>query len=279
MRALIPGFELDEERSRILFTDRMEFLSTLGEASPEGLGGISLGEPSEGMLSVPAFGKKGSLGVSVLEAGEWTRVAAVASSDMSAGISRAGEFPDLQGGGTTVVLMIDARLPRFSAARAMVTVTEAITAVIRELGLGCRGRASATGSETQNIVVVTRKDSDLVLSGAGKHTKLGELIGRTSKEAVRSSSEANGAASCLSCTADRLGLDAQSLTKEDRRLEPVLLALLQIRDGISWGFLPRESGMEAARSMASAVYGCDYSGCDSVEDIAKTIVSHYAGQE
>jgi len=279
MRALIPGFELDEESSRILFSDRMEVLSTFGDASPGGLNGIGFGEPSEGILSVPAFGTRGSLGVSVMEAGEWTRVAAAASSDLSAGIARAGNAPDVPGGGTTVVLMIDARLPRFAAARAMVTVTEAITAVIRELGLGCRDDASATGSEVQNIVVVTKKDSSLVLAGAGKHTKLGELIGRTVKEAVRRSSEINGVASCLSCTAERLGLDARDLRKEDPDLEPMMLALLQIRDEITWGFLPKESGMEAARSIASAVYGYDCSSCGNVEEIAKTIVLKTAGQE
>jgi len=268
MRQLMPGFELDEENSEIRFADT-EILSTCGDPPGEYIG-IRFGESSGSIMGVPSFG---SLGFSVLESGEWTRVAAVASTDLRAGIVRAGEDPDSHGGGNTVVILIDAKMPRYSAARAMVTATEAITAAMRELGLGCRGRASATGSEEQNIIVVTRKESPVTLSNAGKHSKLGELIGRTVKEAVLESARLNGTVAGIDHVADRLDIDIPSDRREDRDLEAALMAILQIRDETEWGFVPEKVGLKAVKDIASAFSDCDFSGCGSAEEVAEALAN------
>jgi len=267
MRRLIPGFELDEDDSEIRFSD-MEIISTLSEKPPEDCAGIVFGQPEDGMLCVPSFG---SLGASVLEFGGLTRVAAVASTDFRTGIVRAGEDPDSLGGGNTIVLMIDARMPRYSAARAMVTATEAVTAALRELGIGCRGCATATGSVEQNIVVVTPKESSITLSNAGKHSKLGELIGRATKEAVLQSSKLNGTAAGIHHVAKRLNIDIPDTKKNDRELEAVLMAILQLRDEASWGFIPAEVGLKAAKDVASTFSDRDYSCCNRIEEVASML--------
>jgi hypothetical protein len=71
-------------------------------------------------------------------------------------------------------------------ARALVTCTEAKTAALQELVAGSRfSTGLATGSGTDQTMIITNPGSELYLEDAGKHSKLGELIGRTVKLAVK----------------------------------------------------------------------------------------------
>jgi len=89
-------------------------------------------------------------------------------------------------GTINIMLFIDADLPAGSIARALVTCTEAKTAAIQELLEGSKySTGIATGSGTDQTIVVANTDSDLYLEGAGKHSKLGELIGRVVIKAVK----------------------------------------------------------------------------------------------
>lgn len=89
-------------------------------------------------------------------------------------------------GTINIILMLDCDLSEGVMARALVTCTEAKTAAIQELLEGSKySNGIATGSGTDQTIIVVNSESDLYLDGAGKHSKLGELIGRVVKAAVK----------------------------------------------------------------------------------------------
>ncbi|UOO37055.1 adenosylcobinamide amidohydrolase [Oscillospiraceae bacterium CM] len=89
-------------------------------------------------------------------------------------------------GTINILLFIDANLPEGTLARALVTCTEAKTAALQELLAPSRySTGIATGSGTDGTVIVSNAASSLVLTFAGKHSKLGELIGRSVMSAVK----------------------------------------------------------------------------------------------
>ena len=66
------------------------------------------------------------------------------------------------------------------------TCTEAKTAAIQELLEGSKySNGIATGSGTDQTIIIANSESELYMEGAGKHSKLGELIGKTVKNAVK----------------------------------------------------------------------------------------------
>lgn len=89
-------------------------------------------------------------------------------------------------GTINIILVIDADLPEGTLARALVTCTEAKTAALQELMAGSNySHGLATGSGTDGIIVICNAESKIRLTNAGKHSKLGELIGRAVKSAVK----------------------------------------------------------------------------------------------
>ncbi|UWG96929.1 adenosylcobinamide amidohydrolase [Dehalobacter sp. DCM] len=99
---------------------------------------------------------------------------------------RQGETVEIKHGTINILLYIDANLPAETMTRALMTCTEAKTAALQELLAGsCYSRGLATGSGTDGAVIICNSKSPSRLIYAGKHSKLGELIGRTVKEAVK----------------------------------------------------------------------------------------------
>ena len=89
-------------------------------------------------------------------------------------------------GTINIMLVMDCALDPGTLARALVTCTEAKTAAIQELMDGSKySTGIATGSGTDQTMLVTNAESKLILDGAGKHSKLGELIGKTVMKAVK----------------------------------------------------------------------------------------------
>ncbi|WP_371378515.1 adenosylcobinamide amidohydrolase [Sporomusa aerivorans] len=89
-------------------------------------------------------------------------------------------------GTINIILVIDADLPPGILNRALVTCTEAKTAALQELMAGSNySTGLATGSGTDQTIVIANPQSALYLESAGKHSKLGELIGRTVLPAVK----------------------------------------------------------------------------------------------
>ena len=99
---------------------------------------------------------------------------------------QAGIFHQVPLGTINILLLIDADLTDGALVRALVSCTEAKTAAIQELLAPSRySRGLATGSGTDGTIVFCNMESDTHLTDAGKHSKLGELIGRTVKQAVK----------------------------------------------------------------------------------------------
>ena len=89
-------------------------------------------------------------------------------------------------GTINIMLVIDADLPPGILARALVTCTEAKTAALQELMAPSRySTGLATGSGTDQTIVIANSESLLFFEGAGKHSKLGELIGLAVMAAVK----------------------------------------------------------------------------------------------
>lgn len=89
-------------------------------------------------------------------------------------------------GTINIMLYLNCDVPPGTLARAMVTCTEAKTAAIQELLEGSKySNGIATGSGTDTTIVVANSESALYLEGAGKHSKLGELIGKVVLKAVK----------------------------------------------------------------------------------------------
>ncbi len=120
-------------------------------------------------------------------------VICTAGADVNA--ARAGELsgydevtviPDVQKGTINIFLSCDLDLPFGSQARGLITVTEAKTAALQELAVGsCYSQALATGTGTDGVVFICNPSSDVKLTNAGPHSKLGEIIGRLTKKAVK----------------------------------------------------------------------------------------------
>lgn len=104
-----------------------------------------------------------------------------------AGYFQPGEKTGLHPPGTiNIILVIDADLPAGTLARALVTCTEAKTAALQELMAGSNySHGLATGSGTDQTIVIANPASELYLESAGKHAKLGELIGCVVKKSVK----------------------------------------------------------------------------------------------
>ncbi|MDO9323627.1 MAG: adenosylcobinamide amidohydrolase, partial [Methanoregula sp.] len=84
------------------------------------------------------------------------------------------------GGTINTILIINADLPEYAMTRAVMTATEAKAAALQQLmARSIYSTGIATGSGTDMIVIVADPGSSRHLSNAGKHSKLGELIGRT----------------------------------------------------------------------------------------------------
>jgi adenosylcobinamide hydrolase len=97
-----------------------------------------------------------------------------------------GKIVSLINGTINIILVIDAILPEGTIATALMTATEAKVAAIQELLLPSRySKGIATGSGTDKIIVIGNPNAKEKLTDAGKHSKLGECIGRTVMAAVK----------------------------------------------------------------------------------------------
>ena len=180
-------------------------------------------------------------------------------------------------GTINTILVINADLPEYVMARVIMTATEAKTVALQELMVPSRySQGIATGSGTDMIAVVSDMTSPLKLTDAGKHSKLGELIGKCVIEAIKKALEKQSELTPISqrnmlLRLERFGVDeayywkvASHMAGENRKmrflkdlrelaLNPSLVAataaITHIVDEVSWGLLPETS----ARTMAIAL--------------------------
>lgn len=89
-------------------------------------------------------------------------------------------------GTINIILVVNTDLSKGALTRALVTCTEAKTAALQELVAPSRySMGLATGSGTDGMIIVCDATSDICLTNAGKHSKLGELIGKAVIPAVK----------------------------------------------------------------------------------------------
>ena len=89
-------------------------------------------------------------------------------------------------GTVNMILHLDCDLSEGALTRALITLTEAKTAALQELMVSSRYSGGiATGSGTDGAIVVADASSPLRLTDTGNHSRLGELIGRVAKDAVK----------------------------------------------------------------------------------------------
>ena len=89
-------------------------------------------------------------------------------------------------GTINVILLTNAILSDGAMARAIITVTEAKTAALQDLNVRSTytPQNQATGTGTDNVIIVSGKGLGKALRLTSGHTKIGELIGFSTKTAV-----------------------------------------------------------------------------------------------
>lgn len=186
-------------------------------------------------------------------------------------------------GTINIMLIIDADLPPGMLARALVTCTEAKTAALQELLAGSLySTGLATGSGTDQTVVIANPSSSLYFESAGKHSKLGELIGKAVAPALKEALyKQSGLCADMQhsilrrlmrygITGETLKMNGQSQWGEDDRTfesalamadrHPVLVTYtslyVHLMDQLQWKLLSADEVMQAAtmllKNMADA---------------------------
>jgi adenosylcobinamide amidohydrolase len=201
----------------------------------------------------------------------------------------------------TINMMIFINRPLIPGAmtRSVVTATEAKSATLQELCVNSRYSSGlATGTGTDQIAVAAALNGQKALTSAGKHAKLGELIGRSVKAAVKGTlALQNGLTPSGQRSAkihlERFGIDREEMTaavcrhlpEETARLlqdnfsgidrDPVTVAavaaLVHLEDKFSWGILPGTCRPEIMGAFAAQI-ACSVSGdYDKMADYRKAL--------
>lgn len=99
---------------------------------------------------------------------------------------KSGKTEMIKSGTINIILNIDADLPEGTMTRALITCTEAKTAVLQELMAGSNySRGIATGSGTDGTIIIANPNSKAYITNVGKHSKVGELVGRAVMGALK----------------------------------------------------------------------------------------------
>lgn len=192
-------------------------------------------------------------------------------------------------GTINTMIFINRELTEGAMVRVVMTATEAKTAVLQELAVNSRySDGLATGTGTDQIAVACQCDTGKPLTSAGKHCKLGELIGKSVYQAIKQTlALQNGLTPPGQCSSkihlERFGADREQmisgvghyLTVDQRKLlannfdavdrDPVTVAavaaLVHLRDKFAWGILP-----ESCRPEVFSTYGAQLTAAVSGND-------------
>lgn len=205
-------------------------------------------------------------------------------------------------GTINIILHMNADMPPGVLTRAIVTATEAKTAALQELILGSRySQGLATGTGTDQIIVISNPQAKFSIGDTGIHTKPGELIGRVVKDAVKEALfKQNGFCgekmhdidrrmSRFGVSKQRLFEDYKSMKNQDvdpKKLEKALNNLNQdgktlvytsliahLLDQYNWGLLSIEETSAAAANILRDMSDCSESSSDSKIATAADIIN------
>jgi adenosylcobinamide amidohydrolase len=190
-----------------------------------------------------------------------------------------GNYINLRPGTINIMVFVNDDMTPGCMARAMVTATEAKTAAIQELmGGSLYSTGLATGSGTDNMMIIADAESENQLTYAGKHGKLGELIARLVMETVKESLgkhmdlSPESQHSCLArlkrygvgeksfCQKfNQLGLSGQFHLADvidqlhrfdrDKRLLPMVSLYIHLLDQLDWGLIICEEAMDTGKAV------------------------------
>ncbi|MGI6639399.1 MAG: adenosylcobinamide amidohydrolase [Desulfobulbus sp.] len=198
------------------------------------------------------------------------------------GFERLPQVQEAPAQGTiNTMLFISKPLIAGAMVRAIMTATEAKCAALQELAVGSRySEGLATGTGTDQIGVAAIREGGKPLTSAGKHAKLGELIGRAVYAAIKETlALQNGLTPAGQCSVEahlrRFGTDAdrlcrgvcQFLGEEEQALfmanflaierDPLtvaaVVALVHLKDKTGWGVLPQSCWKETASTFAAQI--------------------------
>ncbi len=190
-------------------------------------------------------------------------------------------------GTINTMIFINHELTHGAMVRVVITATEAKTAALQELAVPSRhSDRLATGTGTDQIGAASKLYTGAPLSGAGKHTKLGELIGRAVLQAIKKTlslqNKLTPESRCFTLALlERFGLGVNSMSAGISRYLPekeselfyrnfnalnsdpptvaAVAAIIHLRDQIRWGILPEDCIPEILGSygaqIAAAVSG------------------------
>ncbi|MFW6111275.1 MAG: adenosylcobinamide amidohydrolase, partial [Thermoproteota archaeon] len=98
--------------------------------------------------------------------------------DEAGWIDREGEYEEVMGT-INIILLTNVNLTEGAMARAIITATEAKTATLQDMDVrsSVSPENQATGTGTDNVIVVSGRGEGERIKSAGGHTKMGELIG------------------------------------------------------------------------------------------------------
>ncbi len=196
--------------------------------------------------------------------------------DPASYVEEKGSFRPLPGT-INIFLSMNGFLPPPTLLRALITATEAKTAALQELmAPSCYSEELATGSGTDGMIIAADPASSLLLTDAGLHAKLGELIGSSVKKAVKRALFLETGLSprrqqSVLARLKRFQVDAlllwqragagqkdresyfRVLEKIEKEPEVVSLAsaVIHLADQVRWGLLPPEAAQAAARKILS----------------------------
>ena len=119
-------------------------------------------------------------------------VTAIATAGVRTNASRAGdessywqENGEFHFGTINIILLTNVCLEKSTLAEAFMTITEAKAVALSNLRIPSQySNGFATGTGTDGVAIFSNTDSEDILTNAGKHSKLGELIGKTVIESV-----------------------------------------------------------------------------------------------
>jgi adenosylcobinamide amidohydrolase len=188
----------------------------------------------------------------------------------------------LVAGTINTIVIVNQPLKPEAAVRALMTITEAKTAALMELGVSSRYSPDlATGTGTDQVCIATPMAADrYAYTSTSPHTKLGELLGRAVRVGTRRALQwQNGLEPSLTRSLvhalRRFGFSEAAFIEEmQRRLPETLLCLLEknrnailyepqvsaaayafacIWDRMRFGVLPASSGGDVLRQQAATL--------------------------
>ncbi len=200
-------------------------------------------------------------------------------------------------GTIVIILVINADLPESAMARAIVTATEAKTCALQQLmARSVYSTGIASGSGTDQVAIVCDSGNPLKLSDAGKHSLLGELIGKAVIKGVLKAldnwaglnpvsqrdvlkrlrrygieSKDIVARAPTDIPAEQFAFALDTVSKDGSNVA-LVASVIHIQDEIGWGLLDESEGVAVGEEMIRGFAGPDvYLEGNLIEDLSSMI--------